>query len=195
MATTETGNSSDRVSTVLKVEFIRKKGKPFARVFLVGTEYDIKLRIEAESLVCKHMYKVDDETKVFLGFSMGSLVRLRNVNDPSSFWVEYILQGSLWDNYMVTAVVYQPDWKCFVYALDDGSITVVNDVDKLEVFHQRVKHKVVNLLSVDARIDVIGKKKSWLLGYDPSAGEPIDWWRRTDVMGFIEVRGANRRLF
>ena len=117
------------------------------------------------------------------------------MNNPSSVSVNYILRGSIYDDYMVTAVVYQPEWKCFAYALDDGLITVVNDIDTREVFHQTVEHKVDDLLSVDTWLVIVSNENSWLLGYDPSSGAPIDWWRRTDVVRLIDCSEANERLF
>ena len=185
----------DGFSTVLRVEFIESEGEQFVRVFLDGVKYDVKLTIDDEQLVCWHVYRVDNETKLLLGFSWGSLVRLSNINDPSSISVDFILEGSLLDDCLVTSVVYQPEWRCFVYALDDGSIKVVNDKDKQEVFHQTAENEVDDLFSVDTWLVIVSKENSWLLGYGPSTGAPIAWWRRNDVTRLIDGSETNERLF
>ena len=95
---------------------------------------------------------------------------------------------------MISAVVYQPDWRCFVYALDDGLIVAINDDDKRETFHQTVGQKVETMEAIDSWLVVISKENSWLLGYDQSAGEAIDWWRRNDMVRLIDGSEVNQRL-
>ena len=172
--------------TVLGVTFATNEGGPIAHVYLVGSHYKIPLLIDDPRLICLQIYMVENDVKVILAFSWGSLVRLSTIIDPSNVSVDYIQQGSFDNESAVVAVAYHPHCQCLVYASEEGLITVVDDTNLEEILHEKLDYDIVDLLCVENWVVIISDDNCWLFGYNPSNARAIDWWRRPEVKRLID---------